>query len=221
MKTVERSFGLAGLVLLAIVAGGLVILLAPQPVASQGVGKDGTPPGHYVKHDVPPGPPWWKHDRPPPGEPCPKEMRPCPPGQFLKYDIMGNNHGNGQQSAMLVQLVMEVEDGSLSTATPVPAEAQQRLYRAVVEGAPAEETELAEALSPAGNEEAWSEAVALVEALQALPYGDEYLPPASEAFNAFLDASSETFLERPAPEFLVVHAFLGRLVEEALSAAGA
>ena len=60
--------------------------------------------------------------------------------------------------------------------------------------------------------------MALVDALQWLPSGDAQLPAATEAFNAFLDASSHGFLLNPAPEFLVVHAFLGTLVEEALTA---
>jgi len=222
MKTVARSFRPSGLVLLAVLAGALILLLSPPDLAAQSVGaaaKPDPPYGQRLKHDwSPPGPPW-KHDLTnPPGNPClDGGPPPCPPGQYLKHDIMGNDHGNGQQSALLLELVTEVADGSLPTATPVPPEAQHRLYRAVVEGVPAEGTELAEALSPAGNEEARSEAVALVEALQALPYGDEYLPHASVAFNAFLEASSDAFLTDPAPEFLVVHAFLGALVREALS----
>jgi hypothetical protein len=219
MKTVARSFRLSGPLLLAVLAGALFVLLPPPDLSAQSAAAKPDPPyGQRLKHDwSPPGPPWKHELEHPPGNPCLESGAPppCPPGQFLKHDIMGNQ--NGHQSALLLQLVTEVEEGSLTMATPVPPQAQHRLYEALVDGAAPWLTELASALSPEGNEEAWSEGVALVAALQALPYGDAYLTQASEAFNAFLDASSEAFLAEPTPEFLVVHAFLGTLVQEALS----
>ncbi|TFH26302.1 MAG: hypothetical protein E4H00_10795 [Myxococcales bacterium] len=55
-------------------------------------------------------------------------------------------------------------------------------------------------------------------ALSALPTVEGQLTTAAEAFNAFLEASSEGFVRDPAPEFLVVHSFLGALIEEAMEA---
>jgi len=195
----------------------------PGPPCEEGE-KPPCPPGQELKHDL--NPPGWpfKHDGDTPGEPCDKDERPCPPGQDLKHDGVPGNAQNGGSAAegtfapseLLVRLVTEAAEGTLPVPTPVPPEAQRQLYTAVVEGAKPWLTGLAEALSPEGNEDAWSEAVALVAAVQALPYGDDYLSLAAEAFNVFIDASSETFLADPAPEFLVLHTFLGTLIDEAV-----
>jgi hypothetical protein len=184
------------------------------------------PPGQDLKHDL--NPPGWpfKHDGDIPGQPCDTDDRPCPPGQELKHDgTPGNAHDGGSASEgafapseLLVRLVNEAGMGTLPVPTPVPPQAQRQLYEAVAGGAKPWLTGLAEALSPEGNEDAWYEAVELVGAVQDLPYGDVYLSRAAEAFNAFIDASSETFMADPAPELIVVHTFLGALVEEAVRA---
>jgi hypothetical protein len=226
MNVVERSSRLAGFVLLAILAGALLVFVGPGELTAQAAvsaGKPASPPGWRIKHDVPPGPPWrLKHDSPP-GQPCPQDQRPCPPGQRLKATLQPPGHASSvagpdlAPSDLLVELVSAAATAELPVVTPVPPQAQQNLYWALVQGAPAELTGLAGALYAQGNEEARDEAVTLVTALQLLPYGDEYLPRATEAFNAFVDASSATFLRDPAPEFLVVHAFLGTLIDEAVS----
>ena len=205
----------------------LLVLFGPSELTAQtaavSAGKPASPPGWRIKHDVPPGPPWrLKHDSPP-GQPCPKDQRPCPPGQRLKATLQPPGQASNAASPtlapsdLLVELVSAAATAELPVSAPVPPQAQQHLYRALVQGTPAELTGLVGALTPAGNQGARDEAVTLVTALQMLPYGNEYLPRASEAFNAFVDASSVTFLRDPAPEFLVVHSFLGTLVDAAVT----
>jgi hypothetical protein len=228
MKTVKRCVRFGGAVLFAVLTVSLLLAAVPDDAVAQGKGI-----ARGTKHDwTPPGPPWWKHDGTPPYGPptCPGGGSPpdCKPGRTLKHDWdppPGNGVGWGKDEAVSLEfsgvfadLVTAVEEGTLATPRPVPFAAHRALYRVWTQGSPAGETDLALALASRGNATAWTEAVALVEALQWLPYDDAQLPAATEAFNAFLDRSAHGFLLNPAPEFLVVHTFLGTLVEEALKA---
>ena len=211
MKTVKRCIRPTGAVLLAFLVVSVAVATHPAEAAAQGRGLG-------MKHDwTPPGPPWKKHDALPPyGPPCGKEGRPCPPGNA--YGLHKDEAVSLEFSGVFTDLVTAVGEGTMETPHPVPALAQHALYRVWSEGESAEVTDLALALASRGNANAWNEAVALVEALQWLPYSAAQLPAATEAFNAYLDASTDSFLRDPAPEFLVVHGFLGTLVEEALKA---
>lgn len=166
-----------------------------------------------------------KHDKiKAPGPPCLKADRPCPPGQPGGVPPGHQNLVAGvaftpglEPTATFASAVTALRDATLPTVRPVPAPAQQAVFDVFgIDGEAAAAT-LVGALTSRGNDGARDQALALVTALRNLTVQDGQLPGTVEAFNAFLDASSWSFLEDPAPEFLVVHSFIGTLVEEAVA----
>lgn len=181
----------------------------------------------------------WKHDKlKPPGPPCPIADRPCPPGlgtgglppgqENRGRDDEGFPPGHSstlvsaeffvagmEPSPVFLEAVGDLRQSRFPMTVPVPAPAQRALFEGLAGEEKPETTPLARALTSRGNDEAMNAAEELITALRQLTVWDGQLPATVEAFNAFVDVSSETFLADPSPEFLVLHSFLGVLVEEA------
>ena len=195
---------------------GLLLSGMPGAVSAQDPPGTGKPPQQHK----------WKHDKvKAPGPPCLKADRPCPPGQSggtppgHQNLVAGVTFTPGfEPTATFAGAVTALRDGTLLTVRPVPVPAQQAVFDVFGTDGEAAGATLVGALTSRGNEGARDQALHLVEALRTLTVQDGQLPRTVEAFNAFVDASSGQFLEDPAPEFLVVHAFIGALVEEAVAA---
>ena len=162
-----------------------------------------------------------KHDVVPPfGPPCAIGDRPCPPGHGYQPPPGHVQNGKAGDEAFNLALVPTDRFAEIvaSMAAPAHPASNPGLVHGVLtaaENPPA--GALVEALTSRGNEEAAGEAEALVEALRQLPRQDGQLTQAAEAFNAFIDASSDGFLRDPAPEFLEVRSFLAALIQDAVA----
>jgi hypothetical protein len=203
-----------------------------------GLGLAATPSGVSAQGNANPNPPQhkWKHDfiRPAGPPDCVVAARPCPgglgtgglpPGQ----ERQGTDDASfppGQSSNLVASVALspglepsQAFVGALTSLAAAPASDVAR--HAVLDvfrraGDPAS-TDLVRALTSRGNDGARQHSVALVAALRNLTVQDGQLPATVEAFNALVDASSDGFLADPAPEFVVVHSFIGALVDEALA----
>ena len=161
-----------------------------------------------------------KHDVVPPfGPPCPIGERPCPPG--LGYQPPPGHLKNGKAGDNAFSLALMPTDRFselvATLAPPAHAGPDLRLVHGVLTAADdPSAAALVGALTSRGNEGAVGEAEALVQSLRRLTVEDGRLTHAAEAFNAFTDASSDGFLQDPAPEFLEVRSFLAALIEDAV-----
>ena len=208
---------------------GLMLAGTPDMVSAQAPGVQGN--NGHGNHK-------WKHDKiKPPGPPCPKADRPCPPGLGSGGNNPGNGNpsgGNGRHNALVEVGVVftpgfeptETMTGALTalreaqfqTPTRTSTTAQQVVFDVFRTEGDVSDSGLVKALTSKGNETAQTESVALATAIRNLTALDGQLPATVEAFNVFVDASSEAFLADPSPEFVVVHSFIGTLVEEAMAA---
>lgn len=201
------------------VAGGLLLASMPDAGSAQASGD----PGHAAHK--------WKHDKiMPPTLPCPPDQRPCKWGHGTGGTNPGGNEPGGKSdlaindiliagmepSPVFVDAVNSLNQANFPTPTPVPAPAQRAVFDALSGGEDPGNTALARGLTE-GNEGALEASSALITAMRGLTTMDGQLPAAVDAFNGFVDASSDQFLADPSAEFLVVHSFIGALVEEAVS----
>lgn len=126
----------------------------------------------------------------------------------------GNGKGNGGPARSLASGTMRDLGGNA-----LPASAQHAV-RGLVEGStPGAGRAVAAALAPATNRSARGEASRLASSLEGIAGRPDDLRGAVRSYNRLVDASSESFLRNPSPEFLTVQAVLALMVEEA--AAGA
>ena len=196
------------------------LLLAGMPGTAYAQGNGNGPKEHK-----------WKHDKiHVPGPPCPKADRPCPPGlpggtnpggntppgQNRDLAINGLFVAGMEPTPAFVTAVTGLRESTFPMATPVPAPAQTAVFDVFGSDEDAGSTALARGLTSRGNDGAMEASTALIVAMRSLTTQDGQLPATVDAFNSFVDASSDTFLADPSPEFLVLHSFIGALVEEAM-----
>ena len=137
--------------------------------------------------------------------------------------ILSNHTDAAAVAAAVTSVTASLKSGSLVTpaGSPLAGSVQARTY-ALLASQPAESNSavaFSAALSTAGPE-AGAIVPSLVRGFSALRSDPAQLPGVVAQFNSFTRAASATFISNPPPEFLAMHAVLGRLVAAAGAAAG-
>jgi len=141
------------------------------------------------------------------------------PHGFGDNNLVLSNHTDAAVVASAVTSVTaSLKSGSMVTpaGSALPPNVQTRTYD-LLTSPPAGSTSAAEyltALSTAGPEAA-AIVPSLVRGFSALKSDPAQLPSVVAQFNSFTKAASATFISNPPPEFLAMHAVLGRLVTAA------
>ena len=141
------------------------------------------------------------------------------PHGFGDHDLVLSSHTDAAAVASAVTSVTaSLKSGSMVTpaGSPLPPTVQTRTYDllATAPKASVSAAEYSAALSTAGPQ-AGAIVPSLVRDFSALKSDPAKLPGVVAQFNSFTKAASTEFISNPPPEFLAMHAVLGRLVTAA------